>query len=249
MSSLLDTLYVKRARGFTLVELLVSIGVIAILMSFLLPALSGARESAKKLQSLNNLQQIGLSTQLYIDDSRGLYPFYTQETPHIIGPPHQPMGILFVHDDRWSMRYLWPTVMHRVAEWENHYSSWVGVGREYGELPWLSDSGAWIHPSYHMSNSFVASSATWSDSGTPRIEPTRQAQVKFTSAKVLFFDHVRPHIGSHNRAEQTRGVLFCDGSASDVNDDDATRPVMNRITELEPKLYHDTPDGINGRDF
>jgi prepilin-type N-terminal cleavage/methylation domain-containing protein len=59
------------AAGFTLAELLVVIAVIAILVALLLPALSRAQESARRIRCLGNLRQLGLATQLYWDDHEG----------------------------------------------------------------------------------------------------------------------------------------------------------------------------------
>ena len=55
----------RRARAFTLVELLVVMGVIGVLASLLLPALGRAREHARRTQCLNNLHQIGKALTLY----------------------------------------------------------------------------------------------------------------------------------------------------------------------------------------
>jgi len=63
-----------RLNGFTLVELLVVIGIIALLISFLLPALSRMRDAAKLIQCSNNLQQIIRAVATYANDNRDHFP-------------------------------------------------------------------------------------------------------------------------------------------------------------------------------
>src|SRR5687768_9679296 len=61
-------------RGFTLVELLVVIGIIALLVSMLLPALGRAKEQARRAACLSNLRQMGQALHMYANANKGHMP-------------------------------------------------------------------------------------------------------------------------------------------------------------------------------
>ncbi len=92
-------------HGFTLVELLVVIGIISVLIGILLPALAKARAQGNKAQCLSNLHQLGLSLQEYVIANKGVgYFAYTSVTP--IPAPHVSPGPGATYFQYWFAAYF-----------------------------------------------------------------------------------------------------------------------------------------------
>ncbi len=64
----------RNHRGFTLVELLLVIAIIALLIAMLLPALNKARAAAQSVQCASNLRQVGMLCLAYANDAKGAFP-------------------------------------------------------------------------------------------------------------------------------------------------------------------------------
>ena len=185
-----------RGWGFTLVELLVVIGIIALLIAILLPALTKAKENANRTACLSNIRQLGVGFMMYTQDNRGKWPAGATFKRSGAGPqpwgPTPPYGPLvpdWVHyqqnrsvDDSALAKYLGKKESFRrllLCPSDEVTQRVPGAGADPAEGPyWPSYSmNIIIHEAFYSSSKF-------------------NLQIRRPSEKIMLTEEINPNDGS-----------------------------------------------------
>ncbi|HEY1684339.1 MAG TPA: type II secretion system protein [Tepidisphaeraceae bacterium] len=132
----------KRRSAFTLVELLVVIGIITVLIAIILPALNKARAAALEIVCASNLHQFGLGIQMYADANRGDLP---QKGPDGSGPgsnAFSPSGGVIGYNDP----SIWFNAIPPYVKQESYYQTIVDAQNGLKEPPKMGDKSIFICP-------------------------------------------------------------------------------------------------------
>lgn len=134
----------KSALGFTLIEMLTVMAILAVLTGLLLPVVARSREQARKTVCMNNLRQIGMALSLYATNHAGLIP-PTGNVPwraieHIwdgtLNPPRY-IGLGYLHEKfgygvKPQMYYCPSAEGRNRMDWQDHsWSCWEKVGPDW----------------------------------------------------------------------------------------------------------------------
>lgn len=260
--------------AFSLVELMVVIGVIALILAIALPALGGARASAKQTLALTNLRSTQQLFEQYAADN-GRYPFRAAgEQPAGLDEPVEPdvvtyrwypEGVVLATSNHFDIATLWPAIVVELEDWPAIAETWVSPGREF-ELPEIEDlmNGVEIDPgemfSIVYSNSFVARPNLWTPERGDTIDrlaelrPTRPSEVRAPAGKVMLWDRhlaylkTEPERVDGHYRERTP-MAFADGHGALHDPTEASPGVANPLNGGDETTLHNTREGVYGIDY
>jgi prepilin-type N-terminal cleavage/methylation domain-containing protein len=254
-------------RGFSLIELLIAIGIVGLLISLALPALGKARLMARQTKGMANVRSVGMTFAQYAGEYR-VYPFIEPGAPikgahgdmpvpeGMIGTQWLRPNTMMITSDPFEMEWMWAGPVSRFVNPVENYPIWVSPGLPQ-TMPEGDDLEAREQISLRLSNAFVAKPELFGESpkdDAKMIAPVKPEDVLTPSSKVMLFDaHVayygkRPAI-KRSHYDAPAPMVFADGHGDLKNPTQAKEGVGNVMRGDTNIKLHSTKNGIRGQDY
>ena len=145
-SFIISTSLTARCRAFTMIDVLVTISVIAVLLAILMPALTMVREATRRVVCSSNQKQIGYGLVMFTDDHKGNLPPSEYSAKAATDPNAAPHRMM-------------------VARLDDGSDRWDGVGHLFDQS-YLSTPGVFYCPSHHGEHAYARYNDDWDQPGT-----------------------------------------------------------------------------------
>jgi len=205
-----------KRTGFTLIELLVVIAIMAVLAAMLLPALSQARERARRTTCMNNLRQFAMAYEMYADDFYEKFPY----DKYALYGGTKTIYPYYIN----SNQVFWcPSALNRRLPKPD------GVIGEYNSYPPTDNDWRNWRNDWYASYAFVFGLTTSNKSSNP-VPMISDRGIYYTGILPSNLYGCNPLTGNHNSGIN---VLYLDGSVRWVNLTDIVFAKEN-LTTTEP---------------